>query len=170
MHQKTLYLETLFAAVEKEQVSLIKYISSKNITTSFFNDINEAEKNLRTGIDHSENKKNAAAVKHYNHAIKLIEPFLNETKLLDEIVLEVRFNRALAASSIENAELCLKDTTILLELDSPLDKTKVLKMHGKALIQVGRVDEGKESLAKLRIISPEDTEVLELMEKMNLEK
>jgi hypothetical protein len=47
----------------------------------------------------------------------------------------------------------------------------LLKLHSKALIKAGKVQEGKETLAKLKIICPEDNddEISKLLEIMKIE-
>mmetsp|Transcript_6790 Transcript_6790/g.9744 ORF Transcript_6790/g.9744 Transcript_6790/m.9744 type:complete len:375 (+) Transcript_6790:78-1202(+) len=167
MHQKTLYLDTLFAAIEKEQASFIKYLKSDNSMAAFFKNIIEAEKNKMTALHHVEDKKFSAALQHLNHSIKLVAPFLDKTKLLDDIVMDIRSNRASANSEVGNSKMCLEDTNILLNVDG-IDKRELLKIHGKALIDLGRIEEGKETLAKLRIMSPDDNEVMDILNGLKL--
>merc|ERR1712238_213372 len=115
-----------------------------------------------TALHHVEDKKFSAALQHFNHSIKLVAPFLDKTKLLDDIVMDIRSNRASANSEVGNSKMCLEDTNILLNVDG-IDKRELLKIHGKALIDLGRIEEGKETLAKLRIMSPDDNEVMDIL-------
>lgn len=171
MHKKTLYLDTLFSAVQKEQTKLLKKIRSRDGNTKlFFNNLDEAEANLR--IEHRD--KHAASVKHYNHAMKILDPFIAETKLLDDFVLEIRSKRSSAQFELGNFEDCLMDTRILLEKkDIGVQKSRVelLKLHGKALMKVGKMQEGKEALAKLKVICPEeeDDEIMRLLNNLELQ-
>ena len=174
MHQKTLYLETLFDAVQKEQVKLLKKVKTTSNTAKFFKDLVETETNIRTGFSHLQDGKYAMAVKHYNHAMKLITPFLDDTALLDEMVVEIRFKRAKAALELGKAEDCLEDTKILLERqDTSAGDVRVdlLKIHGKALIKSGNVQEGKATLSKLRLMCPQDNdeEIAKLLESVKVE-
>lgn len=51
------------------------------------------------------------------------------------------------------------------------ERVHLLKLHSKALIKAGKVQEGKETLAKLKIICPEDNddEISKLLEIMKIE-
>jgi len=175
MHQKTLYLETLFEAVEKEQVKLLQHVEASNGTASFFKDVVESETNIRTGYSHLQDEQYALAVKHYSDAMQLLSSFEKETSLLDEMMVEIRSKRACAALELGDAEQCLSDTSILLERKDTNAaeagaRVGLLKMHGKALFKAGRVEEAKETLAKLKIMCPQDNdvEVAELLNSLNV--
>jgi len=175
MHQKTLYLETLFGAIEKEQMKLLRKIKTSNRrAASFFQNLDEAESNVRVGYSHLQDKKYVMSVKHYNHAMKLLNPFVADTNLLDDIVLEIRSKRSPAEFELGNLDNCLKDTRILLDkkdVGVEGERVHLLKLHSKALIKAGKVQEGKETLAKLKIICPEDNddEISKLLEIMKIE-
>jgi hypothetical protein len=176
MHQKTLYLETLFGAVEKEQEKLLKRIKVMTDADeqSFFKDLVDCETSIRKGFSHLQDEKYALSFEHYNHAMKLISPFVNDTDLLNDMVGEIRIKRAQAALELGKVKECLEDTSILLESKDTADKGSralLLKMNGKALILAGKVKEGKETLAKLMIICPQndDVEVAKLLENLKVD-
>ena len=160
MHQKTLYLETLFEAIVKEQAKLLRKIKTANTSTeNFFKNLVESEQNIRVGYTHFQDSKYALSVKHYNHAMKLLTPFINDTNLLDDYVLEIRSKRAPAELEVGDTKSCLEDTRILLEHKDAKafgGRAGLLKIHGKALIKAGEVIDGKETFAKLKILCPED--------------
>ena len=189
MLQKTFYLETLFAAVEKEQEKLLKKIKTNstgsnsnsnsngngNGTRAFFKDLVVCETNMKTAFNHLQDEKYAMSFKHYNHAMKLLLPFANDTALLNGMIMEIRIKRAQAALELNKIDECLEDTSVLLDSkDTAANedlRSHLLKMHGKALILAGRVEEGKETLGKLMILSPvqnngDDVELAKLLENL----
>ena len=169
MHQKTLYLETLFAAVEKEQTKLLRKIKSSNGTKSFFKSLEEAESNIRIGFTHLMDKKYAMSAKHYNHAMKLLSNFGEDTSLLDDVLVEIRSKRSRAEYELGNFENCLQDTMVLLEKkdkEGELGRANLLKLHGKALMKTGKVQESKETFAKLKLVCPEDDDA-EIVKMLN---
>jgi len=176
MLQKTFYLETLFSAVEKEQENLLKKIKTSSSTKAFFKDLVDCETDVRTGFSHLKDEKYAMSFKHYNHAMTFILPFASDTALLDSMIMEIRTKRAQAALELNKIDECLEDTSVLLESkDTAANedlRSHLLKMHGKALIKAGRVQEGKETLGKLMILSPQndDAELAKLLENLKADE
>ena len=176
MHQKTLYLETLFAAVEKEQEKLIQSITKANGCEKtglhiFFENIDECEKEIRIGFGHIEDEKYAMSNKHYKHALSLLSPYLSHTSLLDELMVEIRSKKAQAAMEIGKFDECLEDTSLLLERKDTAEENlriNLLKLHAKALTMLGREEEGKEVLAKLKLLSPQSEQEISQQLKDNV--
>jgi hypothetical protein len=178
MQQKILYLETLFAAVEKEQEKLLKKKANKDgyCMDSFFKNLVECESNIRTGYSHLQDAKYSMSFKHYSHAMNLIAPYSEYTSLLDPLFLEIRTRRAHAALEAAKYEDCVQDTCTLLDgndVRSEETRTKLMKLKGKALIRLGRHDEAKETLAKWKILCPqgdvdEDEEIDKLLKNVHI--
>jgi hypothetical protein len=175
MQQKILYLETLFAAVEKEQEKLLQKGKKDGLgMDSFFKNVVECESNIRTGYSHLQDAKYSMSFKHYNHAMNLILPYVEYTSLLDPLILEIRTRRAYAALEAAKYEDCVQDTCILLEgkdVRSEETRAQLLQLKGQALIKMGRHDEGKETLAKWKILCPQggNDEEIEMLLKTTLQ-
>eukprot|EP00557_Chaetoceros_sp_GSL56_P009169 CAMPEP_0176495152 /NCGR_PEP_ID=MMETSP0200_2-20121128/10496_1 /TAXON_ID=947934 /ORGANISM="Chaetoceros sp., Strain GSL56" /LENGTH=371 /DNA_ID=CAMNT_0017892995 /DNA_START=42 /DNA_END=1160 /DNA_ORIENTATION=- len=175
MQQKILYLETLFAAVEKEQERLLQKVKKDGHgMDSFFKNVVECESNIRTGYSHLQDAKYNMSFKHYNHAMNLILAYSEYTSLLDPLMLEIRTRRAHAAFEAAKYEECVQDACILLQgkdVRSEETRANLLKVKGKALIKMGCHDEGRETLAKWKILCPQgddDEEIETLHQNVNI--
>ena len=176
MHQKVTYLSTLYDTITKEQSNLLTYLQkrkdvTKNSKQLFLDDITEAEIEMRTAYGHLNDSKNfAKAEQHYNHGMKLFQNYTNYTTLLNHLVLELQSQRARARLENGNVQGCLEDTTSMLSvnIEERELKMKVLKLHARVLVKLDRLDDAKEAISKLRLISPEDEDIQLLMERINI--
>jgi hypothetical protein len=90
------------------------------------------------------------------------------------LILEIRTRRAYAALEAAKYEDCVQDTCILLEgkdVRSEETRAQLLQLKGQALIKMGRHDEGKETLAKWKILCPQggNDEEIEMLLKTTLQ-
>ena len=184
LDQKILYLERLYTSIDQQESKLLDYLQKQQQTTNsnntdndeyetFIQNTNNAEKNIRYGYANIQSKNYNQAENHYNLSMKLISPYLEYTKLFHPLEIEIRIKRAKVYHELKLSDKCLLDTTYLLEQErlgesAPMITITVLKLHSKALSAVGRDEEARESLGKLKILSPEDAEVMSLMEKLKL--
>merc|ERR1712038_1554434 len=183
LDQKIQYLEKLFAAINEEQSELLTFLQKNNDEDknengktsyqTFIQNVNDAEINIRNGYINLQSKNYKQSKNHYNLSLTLIEPYVDHTKLLQPLLVEVRAKRGQCSYEMNDAEECLVDTTYLLEQErlgesAPMITINVLKLHSKALTMLGRNDEAKESLGKLSILSPDDEEVLKMMQGLEL--
>lgn len=188
MHQKVLYMNTLFDAVEKEQSNLLQFIKKKSSTPqSFFDELLQAEKDVRIGCGHVQDLKHSSALKHFHHALKVIEEYQSKTELLDDLILSIRRERISSEFEMGNFETVLADATILLEgKDDNTDKAdknnssiakdekslngrvKIMKLFAKALLKLEKVQEANEVLGKLALLSPHDNDITMLLKALRL--
>ena len=66
---------------------------------------------------------------------------------------------------------CLEDTSLLLERKDTAEENlriNLLKLHAKALTMLGREEEGKEVLAKLKLLSPQSEQEISQQLKDNV--
>lgn len=184
IHQKLLYLSTLFDTLEKEQSNLLQYLKKKQINPpSFFDQIINCEKEIRIGYSHAQDKKHSSAIKHFNHALKILEDYMSETQLLNDFTFEIRRQRVTSEFEVGDFESVALDTSILLEgfndisIESSKDtstsvakeeqtlngRVNVMKLRAKALLQLNRSVEAKEMLSKLKLLVPQDSDVSDLL-------
>lgn len=162
MHQKIVYLDALFQAIEKEQDKLIRSVAKlgkggKSGMQIFLQSTIDCEIETKTGHGHLQDKKFAISLKHYNYALSLISPYLEQTSLLDAIMVDIRIKRASTRFQLKNFTDCLEDTFFLLERKDTAEdsiRCELLSLHAKALMEVGREKEGQEALGKLHLIRP----------------
>ena len=187
LDQKLHYLEKLFAAMGKEQSKLMTFLQENNnnnkhddganndncVYDEFIQNCNNAEIKIRNGYSDLQSKNYEEALKQYNQSLDFIEPYIEHTKLFNPLVVEIRMKRAQVCYELKNMDECLVDTTHLLEQErlgesEPMTSVAILKLHSKALTEVGRNEEAKESLGKLSILCPEDGEVTKMMKDLGL--
>jgi hypothetical protein len=177
MHQKILYLKTLFDAVEKEQSNLFEFVKKKSSDLqSFFDEILQAEKDIRIGFGHVQDRKHSSSLKHFNHALNVLEEYQSKTNLLDDMITSIRRERIFLEFEKGNYETVIVDASILLEGNSSsmngTDKisssiandekslngrVKIMKVYAQALMKLGKVKEADEVLGKLALLVPHDT-------------
>jgi hypothetical protein len=188
MHQKILYLNTLFDAVQKEQSNLLQFIKKKpSIPQSFFDEILQAEKDIRIGCGHVRDLKHSSALKHFHHALKVLEVYQSKTQLLDDLILSIRRERISSELEMGNFETVLTDATMLLEgKGDSTDRTdknnssiakdemsldgrvKIMKLYAKALLKLDKVQEANEVLGKLALLTQHDNDVTKLLKSLRL--
>jgi tetratricopeptide (TPR) repeat protein len=185
MHQKILYLNTLFDAVEKEQSNLLQCI--KKTSHSFFEEIVQAEKDVRIGCGHVQDRKYSSSLKHFNHAFKSLQEYQSKTNLLDDLIISIRRERISSEYEFGNYDTVIEDAKILLEgNDNSTDGTdktrsniakdekslngrvKIMKVYVQALLKMGKVNEANEELGKLALLAPHDNDVTTLLNKLIL--
>jgi hypothetical protein len=185
LDQKIQYLEKLFLTIEEEQSELLSFLkkeqkqeknTNKNVYETFIQNINNAEIEIRNGYTNINSKAYKQGCNHYNHALTLMTPYYDYTKLFNPLLIEIKMKRSLCYYELGKMDECLVDTTFLLEEGRLGEQgsnggginVEVLKLHAKALVKVGRDEEAKESIGKLSLICPEDEEVSGLMTALKL--
>jgi len=185
MQQKILYLQTLFDTLREEQSKILQWFQKhqqseqetpSNAESSFFQDITQAETHLRTKNTppSSDNPNPTTSIEPYTHAIEQLNTYQTHTNLLDNLIVELHAKRAAESLRNGDAEACLSDTHFLLEeSNNNADRTASsridgLKLHARALIRLGRLEEAEESVGKLKILCVQDVEVIGLMEQLDV--
>lgn len=180
MQQKILYLQTLFDAVRGEQSKILQWFRQQkegdkkrisfNTESSFFQDVIQAELQIQSKNLHTSESNSTKQVETYSRSMDILQRYQHHTDMLDSLIIKLCVKRATELLLNGNAEECLKDTRFLLEknADSADSKIDGLKLHSRALIQLGRLKEAEECLGKLKILCGHDLEVISLLEKLKV--
>ena len=163
LKQKLTYLNALFDAVEKEQASLLKAADPEKVVT----DMQRAERCLQQQLHEGDGCGGADEEQTLTVAIDLLEPYKEHTKLLDPLLSRLHEQRCEKRNHDDWAGI-LVDAEACLALQCTTDPVRFHKLRAKALQRLGRTADAKEALGKAVLMQPQDTELQELMEALDM--
>jgi tetratricopeptide (TPR) repeat protein len=182
LHQKLVYLQALFRAMEREQADLLNTCDNDNPST-LFQTIETAECNLDEGINREQEKNQwAQAETDYTNALHRIQFITSHTELLDDIFAKILDHRSSVRLKLQNwngalddADACLQgNTNTTTKNNKHLSSAGVVTaLHARrsdALHQLGRMQEAGQALDKALAISPKNKTLLSKINRLQLAK
>ena len=178
LQQKLAYLGALFDAIEKEQADLLTTVA--NDRASMVEAIQKAELLCRPqGQEPNDTKKestNETVLSLLTTTIDSLGVYRSHTKLLDSLLLSLHAQRCDVRATTDwegllvDAEACLalQASTALPSSGSVSSPLVYHKLRAKALHGLGRNDDAREALGKAVLMQPQDKELQEMMEALEV--
>jgi tetratricopeptide (TPR) repeat protein len=175
LHQKLVYLQALFRAMEREQEDLLENCDNPS---TLFKTIEAAEYNLIEGINKEQRRNQwSEAENSYTNALHRIQFIMSHTELLDDMLARILDNRSSVRlklhdwnGALDDADACLLTKTKEKHLSSACVVMALQARRSDALHQLGRMQEAGQALDKALEISPRDTTLLSKINRLQLAK
>jgi tetratricopeptide (TPR) repeat protein len=174
LHQKLVYLQALFRAMETEQADLLENCDNPS---TLFKTIETAENNLLEGINKEQRNRWSGAETAYTNALNRIQFIMSHTELLDDLLARILDNRSSVRlklqdwnGALDDADACLITNTKKKHLSSACVVMALQARRSDALHQLGRMQEAGQALDKALAISPRDKTLLSKINRLQLAK